>query len=413
MNRGSARLDSISLNRGGQGFRLMVGLRLGLDSFSAVSDTFNLEKPIAHLLGDFQMTTKKYDGNTLGAIFSQTWFVRPLPVGGDSLVIQPIEARFRSPSVGDRKKAVLWNYQIAGNASAEYEYSYRINGTGVVTEGKLGGSESSMGYCPTICRHLDWSPIDSGRIVCLGMPTAQQRAGEMFRFKAELQTNRGKWAEHIDTVSLNVQMTQGPSGWQGYELPHAALLIRGQYSSGFWSVSRSGSYRLQLAPGTDQRWRATESSFSVQKPLSVISGIFNGQNRVWNGNKSVVVTDFSSLQASRLTFTQDELTIQSVTAEFLSSATGLNKRIRPTALVLGGRDAVHYDVVAGSSVQGRAHIFSPSALGGQSTTTIGFAQKVGSFLGDSSIGVMFLSTRSSNYSSLPCGDEILDLEISV
>ncbi len=413
LNRGFARLDSISLNRGGQGFRLLAGLRIGLDSFSAASDTFNLEKPIALLMGDFQMTTKKYDGNTLGAIFSQTWFVRPLPVGGDSLVIQPIEARFRSPSVGDRKKAVLWNYQIAGNASAEYEYSYRINGTGVVTEGKLGGSDSSIGYSPTICRHLDWSPIDSGRIVCSGLPSAPRRAGELFRFKAELQTNRGKWAEHIDTVRLNVQMTQGPSGWLGYELPHSALLIRGQYSSDFWSVSRSGSYRLQLDPGTNQRWRAIESSFSVEKPLSVISGFLNGQDRVWNGNKSVVVTDFSSLQASRLTFTQDELTIQSVTAEFLSSATGLNKRIRPTALVLGGRDAVHYDVVAGSSVQGRAHIFSPSALGGQSTTTIGFAQKVGSFLGDSCIGVMFLSTRSSNYSSLPCGDEIPDLEISV
>jgi|GEM_PF-1444459 len=413
LNRGYARFDSITLNRGGQGFRLMASLRLGIDSLTSVSDTFNLERPIAYLLGDFQMTTKKYDGNTGGDIFSHSWRVKSLPVGADSLMIQPIEVRFRSPSVGDRKKAVLWSYQISGHAAVEYEYTNNIIGTGVVSEGKFGGSDHSIRSCSTLFRHLDWSPIDSGRIVCVGFPNAQRRAGEMFQFRAELQTKRGKWAEHIDTVGLNILMTQGPVGWQGFEIPAAALFIRGQFSSGFWSVSRFGSYQIQLSPINDQRWESFSSVFHVSKPLSVVSGTYQVQNRMWDGSRSAVVTDISALQASRLPFTQDELTIQSVTAEFLSPLVGLNKRLMPTGLVLGGRDAMHYDVSVGSSVLGRASIFPSSGMGGQASTTLGYAQKAGSFLGDSSLGSLYLLVRPSVNSFLPCGDEIPEVAVSM
>jgi hypothetical protein len=149
------------------------------------------------------------------------------------------------------------------------------------------------------------------------------------------------------------------------------------------------------------------------KPLSVVTGSFQVQNRFWNGSISAVVTDLSALQASRLSFTQDEISIQSITAEFLSASMGLNKRIRTVGLVLGGRDAAHYDVVAGGLVYGSASIYSPALLGGQLSNTVGRAQKAGSFLGDSSLGIPYLLTRSSSYISLPCGDEMPDLEVSV
>jgi len=413
LNRGYARMDSITLNRGGQGFKMVAKLKLGMDSLLVHSDSFNLEKPVASLLGDFRMTSKKYDGGVQGTIYSHSWRVLFLPVGGDSLIIQPTEVRFKSPLVGDRKKAELWSYTITGQGANEYEYINRIHGMGVISEGKFGGTDSSVRTASSLCRHLDWSSIDSGRVVCLGLPAAQARAGEMFQFRTELQTGRGKWAEHIDSVRVDVQLIQGPVGWLGFEFPSSAILLRGKFSTASWTVSRGGAYQLRIAPISDHRWQASTNVFTVMKPLSLVTGSFLAHNRFWNGTTSASVMNLSDLQASRLTFTQDEVSLQSITAEFLSASVGLNKRIRPVGLVLGGRDAAHYDVVAGNAVYGRASIFSPALLGGQLSNTVGLAQKAGSFLGDSSVGTPYLLTRSSSYSSLPCGDEIPELEVSV